>query len=275
MKVYFNTNTFDKLVKEAGIEVTAKPEEAALLVLGAKKVDYSRFAQLKAVYRFGIGTENVDFDFLKKMSIPVYFPGEKAKCILYDSTANFTVYGIMSMLFAGAFGDAEKWVKTQRDYIGNRTALVVGLGNIGRRVAAKLGPFMNVTTYDILQNRPGDLEPLMRRADLLTVHIPLNDHTRNYFDSEKLSWVKDDAIIVNTARGALFDEDALYKKLSQTACCAFFDVFWEEPYNGKLKKLGKEKFFMTPHSASNTKDFINESFREIITIAEELKRCVA
>jgi len=271
MKTYFNTKTFDALAAQAGLEVTADPADATLLVLGAKKVDYSQFKILRSVYRFGVGTENIDFELLKKRSITVTFPSEREKKILYDSTANFTVYGILTLLFSNAFGNADTWEKAQRDYIGGRVALVVGTGNIGKRVAAKLTPFVKVETYDVLTNKPHELEPFMRRADIITVHMPLDARTKNFFDREKLAWIKDGAIIVNTARGALFDEDALYDKLRATTCRAFFDVFWEEPYNGKLKGLGSDKFFMTPHSASNTKDFINESFKDILTIAKGLK----
>ncbi len=270
MKIYFNTNTFDGLIKESGIQVTSMPDEAVLLVLGAKKVDYPKFISLKSVYRFGVGSDNIDFDFLKKRSVPVYFPSEKTKNILYDSTANFTVYGILSCLYQGAFGDIDSWKKKKRDYIGNNTALVIGLGNIGNRVAAKLKPFMKVKTYDTLHNRIEELKPLIETADVITVHIPLNNETENFFDAIKLSWVKDEALIVNTARGALFNEDALYEKLKNTHCRAFFDVFWKEPYKGKLKELGSDKFFMTPHSASNTKEFIQEGFNDILNILEGL-----
>ena len=66
-------------------------------------------------------------------------------------------------------------------------------------------------------------------------------------------------------------ENALYEKLYTTDCRAFFDVFWEEPYNGRLKTLGSEKFFMSPHSASNTKEFIREGVKDILNIINGLE----
>ena len=270
MKAYFNTNTFDALVKDSPLEATTDAGQAHLLVLGAKRVDFSQFSALRAVYRFGVGRENIDFKFLEEKSIPVHFPGEKAKQILYDATANFTVYGILHMLYRGAFGDIDTWKKMQRDYIGNKVALVIGVGNIGRRVVDKLKPFMKVATYDIVSNQADELKPLLQKADIITVHIPLTEETKNFLDAEKLSWVKDDALIVNTARGELVCESALYEKLKNTRCRAFFDVFWQEPYQGRLKLLGSEKFLMTPHSASNTKEFVRESFRDILDIAKNL-----
>ena len=222
------------------------------------------------LYRFGVGTENVDFEYLEKKGIPVYFPGEDAKKVLYDSTANFTLYAILSMVYKDAFGDADAWKKKERDYLGCRRSLVVGTGNIGKRVAERLSILMKVQTYDILTNRADELEGLVRSADIITVHIPLDAATRNFFDGEKLSWMKEDAIIINTARGELFDEDALYDKLNSSRCRAFFDVFWEEPYKGKLKGLGREKFFMTPHSASSTRQFVMEGFKDILRLIEDL-----
>lgn len=273
MKVYFNTHAFDEFIKTSPkIETTSNPAEAVLLVLGAKKADYSAFTNLKAVFRFGIGSENVDFEYLKARSIPAYFPDQEAKEILYDSTANFTVYGILTLLYQGAFGDVGTWKKKERDYIGKKTALVIGLGNIGKRVAKKLKPLMKVATYDTLYNKESELRGLIEAADVITLHLPLTKETANFFDKEKLSWVKNDAILVNTARGALFDEQALYEKLVNTNCRAFFDVFWEEPYQGKLKELGQSKFFMTPHSASSTKEFTLRGFQKIISIINQLEK---
>jgi len=270
MKVYFNTHTFDELIKKGKISLAENTQEADFLVLGAKKVNYNEFPKLKGVYRFGIGSDNVDFELLKQRNVPVYFPGEEIKNILYDATANFTVYAILNILYRGAFGDPDLWKKTKRDYLGKKVGLVIGRGNIGKKVADKLALFMKVETYDILANKPQELESLLRQADVITIHIPLNKETEGFFDQEKLSWVKDDAVLVNTARGALFDEGALQEKLNNSKCRAFFDVFWQEPYQGKLKKLGSDKFFMTPHSASNVKEFVNAGFEEILSISRSL-----
>jgi D-3-phosphoglycerate dehydrogenase len=266
IKLYFNTNTFDELIQKANLDVTKTPKAADILVLGAKNVKYPDFINLKAIYRFGVGSENVDFEYLESRKIPVYFPSDQTKHILYDATANFTVYGILRLLYEGMLGDVDTWSKKDRDYIGNKIALVIGTGNIGRLVVNKLKAFMKVTTYDTINNTSLELEPLIRGADIITIHIPLTDATATFFDEEKLSWVKNDALLINTARGALFNEEALFLKLKNSNCRAFFDVFWEEPYKGKLMKLGREKFFITPHSASNTKEFINAGFNEILNI---------
>jgi len=271
MAIYFNTNTFDAFTEGSNIPITRNFEKANLIVLGSKKPDYSKFTNLKAVYRFGVGTENIDFDFLQKRSIKIFFPSDETKTILYEATANFTVFGILHMLFSNAFGRVDEWKKTQREYIGDKQALIIGTGNIGSRVVKKLTPFVKTGTFDICANTLQELENLIRKADIISVHIPLNDKNENFFDRKKLSWVKNDALLINTARGKLFNENALYEKLTSTNCRAFFDVFWEEPYHGKLKNLGKDRFFMTPHSSSNTLEFLQAGFADILRIWEEMK----
>lgn len=269
--IYFNTNTFDRYVAGAGLDVTTDPERAELLVLGAKRVSYAAFPQLQAVYRFGVGDENIDYAALQARGVAIHFPSPQAQTILFDATANFTVCGILSMLLAPAFGDVDRWKKQERTYLGTHQALVIGVGNIGRRVAEKLRPFMPVQTYDTLRdNTDGTLDRLIAGADVITVHIPLTPQTEGLFDRRRLNVVQDGTLLVNTARGAIFDEAALYDKLSNSQCRAFFDVFWQEPYEGTLKALGPQKFFMTPHSASNTREFVQTGFQDILTIAQGL-----
>ena len=271
IKTFFNTKAFDSLIAAHALAVTSDPAEADIAVLGAKPIDLPTFTQLKALYRFGVGAENIDFDAMKLRGIPVHFPSDRAKDILFDGTANFTVHGILSMLYHGAFGDIEAWTKDQHAHLAHQRAVVIGTGNVGGRVAKKLAVFMPVETFDILTNKPEELPMLIRAADVITVHMPLTDETKNFFDTEKLSWMKESALIVNTARGGLFNEEALYEKLTHSDCRAFFDVFWQEPYNGKLKSLGKEKFFMTPHSASNTKAFIEAGFQDILELVRAVE----
>lgn len=271
IKTLFNTKTFDHLLTDSPLQVVTSPDQAQLLVMGAKKVDYTQFPNLAAVYRFGVGAENIDFAYLDNRGIKIVFPSEKAKKILYDATANFTAYGILSRFFDGAFGNVDLWEKTERSYVGDKTALVVGLGNVGRRVAEKLKPFMRVLTYDLLDGVPQGLDQLIPCADVITVHVPSTPETRGLLGSKLLSLAKDDVLLINTARGDVYDENALFEKLKTSNSRAFFDVFWQEPYDGRLKELGVDKFFMTPHSASNTKEFVDEGFRDILNLAADMK----
>ena len=268
IKIYLNTRAFEHHYSE--IDITHEMSEAELLVMGAKKVQIERFTNLKAVYRFGVGADNVPLDYLNKKGIPVYFPSEDMRNILYDSTANFTVYLIMHMNYCGFMGKVNEWEKHARNYIANKKLLVIGAGNIGKRVAEKMGAFMTVMTFDTRENVEGDSKRLIGSADYISLHIPMNPKNKDFVDKEKLLWMKEDVVLINTARGQLVNEEALYNRLTTTNMRAAFDVFWTEPYRRKLAELPREKFFMTPHTSNQTTDFIEGVFSEILKIAKEI-----
>ncbi len=270
MKFFFNTKTFEHHYHE--ISVTNDMKEAEFLVMGAKTVPIEAFVNLKAVYRFGVGADNVPFEYLRQKEIPVHFPSDETKNILFDSTANFTAYLILYMNYSQYLGTIDGWEKDTREYAGNKTLLVIGTGNIGSRIVTKMKQFMKVLTFDSAYDSFSKLKTLIGAADYISLHIPVSPENRSFIDKEKLSWMKDDAVLINTARGALADEDALYESLTSTAMRAAFDVFWVEPYHGKLSTLPREKFFMTPHTSSQTKDFVEAGFSEILKIADEVQK---
>ena len=266
MKVYFNTKTFEHYYSE--LDVTRNPAEAELLVMGAKTVKIEEFTNLRAIYRFGVGIENIPFEYARTRDIPIFFPSEKTKEILFDSTANFAAYLIFRMHYGHCLGDPAKWLKQARDYLGHKKLLVVGMGNIGKRVSEKMSHYMHIMEFDVRINPISELHNLISSADFISLHIPLTPENRDFIDGEKLSWMKDDVVFINTSRGALVNEESLYNRLMRTNMRAAFDVFWIEPYQGKLATLSPEKFFMTPHSASQTKEFVENSFLEILDIAK-------
>ncbi len=269
MKVYFNTKAFNCLEEKRKLNITEDISEAELLVLGAKPVDFSKASKVKAVYRFGVGRENIPDELLKKGVPSVFFPSEKAKEILYESTANFTVFLIFQMYYLPAIGEIDEWIKKTRSFFKKKNLLVIGLGNIGQRVVKKMELFMNIKTYDIEKDKPEKLKSLIASADIIALHIPLSKENKGFINAEKLSWMKNDAILINTSRGAIVDEDALYQRIRNSNLRASFDVYWQEPYKGKLRSLGPAKFFMTPHTASQTIEFVEEGFQDILEIIKK------
>ena len=123
-------------------------------------------------------------------------------------------------------------------------------------MAQLMKQFLNVNTFDILHNEESELKPLMQQADCITIHIPKSDDNISFIDAEKLSWMKNNSVLVNTARGAIVDEDALYDGIKSGRLRAAFDVYWQEPYTGKLKEFYPDRFYMTPHVASTSSCFL-------------------
>jgi phosphoglycerate dehydrogenase-like enzyme len=144
------------------------------------------------------------------------------------------------------------------------TVGIVGMGRIGREVAKRLSGWeANLIYYDPIQLEPDvekrlnvrylELDQLLRAADAVTVHVPLNARTRNLIDAESLSLMKPSAVLVNTARGGLVDEDALAVSLRDRQLLgAGLDVFSQEPIATDNPLLEFHNVVLTPHSAGPT-----------------------
>ncbi|SVC33655.1 uncharacterized protein METZ01_LOCUS286509, partial [marine metagenome] len=103
-----------------------------------------------------------------------------------------------------------------------------------------------------------------------TLHIPKTSENEAFMDKEKLGLMKDGAVLINTARGSIVDEEALYSEISSDRIQAAFDVFWQEPYIGKLKKFHPDKFYMSPHIAGYTDSFLLGCRKALDSLIREL-----
>ena len=167
-------------------------------------------------------------------------------------------------------GTLDPWFKQPRHQLFQKKLLVIGTGKIGSRVVQLMKPFLNVNTFDILQNEASELKLMIQQADCITIHIPKIDDNLSFIDTEKLSWMKTGAVLINTARGAIVDEDALYTELQNGRLRAAFDVYWQEPYYGKLKEFYPDRFFMTPHVASTCSEFLQGCRKDIDNLISDL-----
>jgi phosphoglycerate dehydrogenase-like enzyme len=264
MNIWKNTKTIDEYISD--LMPAVSPRMAEIALIGGKKINIEDFAVLKGIFKCGVGTDNIPFEEAEKRNIRIGFPSEKTADYIFEETACFACQLCLSMLYSEV-GSIKEWEKYSRAYIGDKTLLVIGTGRIGARVSEKMRSFLQVKTFDICENSLSELPEKIKSADCITLHIPLNDKTRNFFGEKNLSYMKDGACLVNTARGAIVSEDALFAELNSKRIKAAFDVFWEEPYRGKLAKLPEDIFRMTPHIASTNKRFIKHTaidFRNFI-----------
>lgn len=253
MKFWKNTATLDHLLPE--LLETVALDDAEIAVIGSKPIDLDLMPRLKGIFKCGVGTDNIPFQEAEQRGIVIGLPSDQTRRYIFEETANFAVYLIFRMLYSD-LGSLDPWKKRSRVFLGNQKVLVIGLGNIGKLVTLKLEPFLDVLTFDIAVNEENELKGLISQADVISLHIPLNEETRSFIDAEKMAWMKDGTAIVNTARGPVVDEVALYEEVSAGRLKAAFDVFWKEPYQGKLQKYHPDRFFMTPHISSNCEDFL-------------------
>ena len=232
--------------------------------------DLTEFTNLKGIFRAGIGRDNVPETEAIKRGVIVRYPSEQTTDIIFEETANFTCGLIFRMLYNNV-GTIDPWMKLPRQQFSKKSLLVIGTGKIGSRVAELMSSFMLVKTFDILQNKLSALKSMMHQSDCITIHIPKSDENISFINDERLSWMKDGSVLVNTSRGAIVDEDALFIEINKNRLRAAFDVYWQEPYNGKLKKFYPDNFFMTPHVASTTEGFLNGCRKDFDSLVSDLK----
>lgn len=267
MKIWKNTATLDGY--DNGLAFTETKVEAEIALLGSKLISLDEFPNLKGIFRAGIGRDNVPISEAEARGVLVRFPSKEIIDIIYEETASFACGLILRMLY-GMVGTLDPWAKHDRVQLADRVLLVIGTGNIGGRVAEKMRGFLKVKTYDVIQNSASELKDMIALADCITLHIPKSEENNNFMDSEKLSWMQDGAVLVNTARGDIVDEDALYTEIKSGRLRAAFDVYWQEPYQGKLKEFYPEHFYMTPHVASTCNGFLEGCKKGLDNLIKEL-----
>lgn len=253
MKIWKNTSTLSDF--DTGLKFTKLKDEAKIALIGSKPISLVEFPNLKGIFKTGVSRDNVPEKEASSLGIRVRYPSKDTIDIILEETASFTCALILKMIYSDV-GNLNTWIKKSRIRLSKKNLLIIGAGNIGGRVANLMNSFMNVRTYDSLHNTLDQLESYIRFADCISIHIPKTNDNISFIDKEKLSWMKNKAILINTARGPIVNEDALYEEIKTKRLVAAFDVFWQEPYIGKLKEFSNLNFHMTPHIASTCSDFL-------------------
>ena len=269
MKIWKNTFTLDGF--DEGLIFTDSKTGTDIALMGSKPIELDQFPDLKGIFRAGIGQDNVPEKEAKEKGIIVRYPSNKTTNIIYQETASYTCGLIFRMLYANV-GTLDPWIKEPRRQLSKKTLLVIGTGKIGGRVAELMKPFIRINTFDILKNDESELKPMIQLADCITIHIPKNHDNTSLIDSEKLSWMKDNAVLINTSRGEIVDELAIYKEIKSKRIKASFDVFWNEPYHGKLKEFHPKYFYSTPHVASTCVEFVKGCRKDLDKLINDLSK---
>ena len=267
MKIWSNTSTLEDFSDD--LTFTEDKTKAEIILMGSKSINLDDFPKVKGIFRAGVGRDNVPEQEALHRGIKVRFPSQQTSQIIYEETANFTVSLILKMMYLDV-GSLEEWSKNKRKELSKKKLLILGLGNIGKLVESKLKSSMELITFDVLFNNSSELEGLMNQADCLSIHIPSNQENDSFIDKQKLSWLRDESVIVNTARGQIVSELDLLKEIESGRLRAAFDVFWKEPYKGELAKYHPNRFHMTPHIASTCQGFLAGCRKDLDALIEEI-----
>ena len=281
------TTTYDaELVARREELLGAVADADALIVRNRTRVDGELVAaggKLRIVGRLGVGLDNIDLAACEARGIRV-IPATGANAL---AVAEYVIGTAMALL-RGAYGStsavaAGEWPRGSlangRELAG-KTLGVVGFGDIGRQTARLGGALgMTVIAFDAQipataavwaehQTTPRRFDELLRDADVVSLHVPLTPATRRLMDAERLALMKQDAILVNTARGGVVDESALAAALSAGRLGgAALDVFETEPMPAGSPLAGCPHLILTPHIAGVTRE---SNARVSMMIAEKV-----
>jgi glyoxylate reductase len=210
--------------------------------------------QLRVVAQYGVGYDNVDVPAATRHGVLV----SNTPDVLTEATAELTIALILALVRRVAEGDRlirhrEPWIWGPNMMLGRGlyrlTLGIVGYGRIGQAVA-HLARIHGMHVRHV--GRGEDLDALLREADVVSLHVPLNDTTHHLIDERALSLMKPTAYLVNTTRGPVVDEAALARALGDGRIAgAALDVFEREP-EVTAELLGLENVVLTPHLGSAT-----------------------
>ena len=225
--------------------------------------------RLKGISQVAVGFNNIDINAATERGIYVTnTPG-----VLTDTTADFAFTLLMAV--ARRVAEADRYVRAGKwkvpwglmmmvgQDIWGKTIGIIGMGRIGSAVAKRAkGMNMEILYSDVVRNERAEkevgakyvaLETLLKESDFVTVHVPLFPSTHHLVNEERLKMMKETACLINTSRGPVVDEEALYKALKEGwIWAAGLDVWEEEPTDPNNPLLKLDNVTVAPHIASGS-----------------------
>ena len=272
----------NEILQKNGLKITYEPEITPdqikekisnfdiVIVRSRTKITkemIDRATQCKIIARVGVGLDNIDVDAAKAKGIRVINAVEGAM----NAVAELVLGLMLSLAREIPRADREirngNWLKKELmgSELSGKYLGIVGLGNIGKRLAKLArGLNMNIIGFDVMPIADdfardvglikADIDTLLSSADYISFHVPLTETTHHLVNSTRISTMKKTAYIINTSRGEIIDEDALYNALKEGKIAgAALDVFEKEPAVGnKLATLSN--VVCTPHIGAQTKE---------------------
>jgi phosphoglycerate dehydrogenase-like enzyme len=245
--------------------------------------------RLRMVQHQGVGYEKVDLKALAKAGIPLGITPEGTTVGVAEHTILLILALYRRLPTAHQSLLEGKWLqwelRTQSFELSGKTLGILGMGRIGQAVASRIKNFgVHILYYDKylrlsdseekeLQSRFCSFEELLSTSDIISLHVLLSNETRHFIGRDQLKMMKKSAVLINTCRGQVIEEQALYEALkNKDIAGAALDVFYKEPPdpNNPLFKL--DNVVLTPHIAAGTidgfKTKISAAFANIVRHAE-------
>ncbi|WP_296888115.1 phosphoglycerate dehydrogenase [uncultured Methanobrevibacter sp.] len=280
-----------KEVADVTVDTSITPEELVntiheydgIIVRSRTKVTkevISKADNLKIIARAGVGVDNIDLDAATEKGIMVVNSPESTSITVAEHTMGLLLSMARKLSIADKSVKEGKWEK--KKFMGvelrNKTLGVIGMGRIGSQVVNRCKAFeMDAVAYDPylpeeVAKQMGveltDLETVLKKADFITIHVPLTPETKHLISNKEFEIMKDTAFITNCARGGIIDEEALYDALKNDKIGgAALDVYEDEPPAENSKLFELDNIVLTPHIAASTKEAQRDA---AIIVADEI-----
>lgn len=246
-----------------------------------RKIHLDAAKSLRVIHHQGVGWQDTtDWREIRRRGLPMALTPEGTTIGVAEHTILLMLAAAKHISFADRELRAGRWhvnaLRAVSRELYGKTIGYVGMGRIGQAVAERLRAFgcsglyadpavgLPVAREEALALRRAPLDEVLERADVVTIHIPLTDETRNLISRRAIARMKPDAILVNTARGGIVDEAALAEALGAgRLLAAGLDVFEDEPPRPDNRLLGLPNVVLTPHVSAGTRDAMRQKLAAI------------
>jgi len=241
--------------------------DADAAIVGKETINDSvlkRTPALKIISKYGVGLDSIDRESLKRRNISLGWTGGVNKRSVSEQALCFML-GLCRNIFGSGFKlKSAEWNKDGGHQLSGKTVGIIGCGHIGSDVVRLLSPFgCTILVRDIIDKSDfcrkqgiveACLDDVIEKSDIISLHVPLTDLTRQMVNKNFLQRMKSTAFLVNTCRGEVVDQEALKNALSQKIIAgAALDVFVEEPPTD-TDFLSLPNLMVTPHIGGNARE---------------------
>ena len=258
-----DTQEHTRLIAEADYLITQSIYVTREQLQGAKK--------LKMIQKFGVGVDKIDCKAAAELNIPVYITAGANSVPVAEMAVGLMLAVNRRIPYVDRSVREGQWLKAEMRaqcyMLADKTVGLIGMGNIARQVVKRLSGFDvgEILYYDVFRLPPEregalgvryvPLDELMARSDVVSIHVPLTDETRGLVSRARIALMKPTAILINTARGFIIDQDALIDALRERKIRgAGLDAFEKEPLDPDSPLLELDNLVLTCHHAGSVID---------------------
>lgn len=250
--------------------IKAIPHYEGLIVRSRTKVtadviDSSH--NLKVIARVGSGLDNINLPEAKKRKIIVLNSPESNSESVMELTVGLTISLLRKLPTAFESMPKGLWIKKELKggEIEGKKVGVIGFGHIGKKVVKIFTAFGAHVDYYSRTEKTNSLKYIFKHSDIITVHLPLNNDTKNLINRDLLSLMKPTSYFINTSRGGVVEEKILLKLLQDKKIAgAGLDVFWQEPLPPTSIWRKLSNVILTPHIAASTSEALKKGTQTVI-----------